>query len=239
MNHLKRNSIDQIVFNKMSFYYLEEEKVFNNINASFYPDDVIYLKGPRGSGKTTLMKMLLGLIAPKSGDFIINEENVSNYSHDEFNLYRLNMGFSFDVGGLINNLTLYENFKLVLDYHNYLDEDKRFDYIVHMMSFFNLEDQKHLRPSSISSSARKAASVLRSFLLKPQVLILNDPSQGLSVEHLLPLINLIKDHQLNHQLKFIFISSDDSNLINLLPGKSLHVAIDGFYEKKPIEKGAA
>jgi ABC-type transporter Mla maintaining outer membrane lipid asymmetry ATPase subunit MlaF len=138
------------------------------------------------------------------------------------------MGHSFDVGGLINNQTLYENFRLLLDYHDYLEPAERFDYIVQMMKWFQLENQKHLRPAFISSSARKAACVLRAFSLKPEVVILDNPTQGMSMEHIPNLVKLIKEHQDKYSLKYVVISSDDVGLISQLPGRIVSVTATGL-----------
>lgn len=219
-----RRVIDSLVLKNISHFYKPNELVFDQLNFEFPKNKVIYLQGPRGSGKGTLMKILMGLQAPTSGEFIINDEIVNHLSHDEFNQFRLNMGFSFDVGGLINNLSLFENFKLMLDYHNFIEPDKRFDYIVNMMRAFHLDEQKHLRPALISSSARKATSVLRAFILQPELIILNDPTQGLAPEHIDPLVKLIHFHQKHLNLKFIIISSEDLSIITRCHGLCIKVA---------------
>jgi phospholipid/cholesterol/gamma-HCH transport system ATP-binding protein len=236
-----RKNIDSLQLKNLSHFYKLEDLVFDQVNFDFPKNQVLYLKGPRGSGKGTLMKILIGLQAPTSGEFLINNQPVNHLSHDEFNQFRLNMGFSFDVGGLINNLTLYENFKLMLDYHNFIEPEKRFDYIVNMMKAFHLDEHKHLRPALISSSARKATAVLRAFILQPELIVLNDPTQGLAPEHIEPLIKLIHYHQENLNLKFIIISSDDSSLINKCAGTSINVTTTELQmgHQQQIFKGVA
>lgn len=233
---MKREKIDSVEFKDLSFNYQSQEKVFTGLNFEFPANEVLYLQGPRGSGKNTLIKLLLGLNSPTEGEYLINEKCVNDYSYREFDSFRLNMGYSFDVGGLINNLSLYENFKLLLDYHNFLTPGERSDYLLEMMKVFHLEEQKHLRPALISSSARKAAAVLRAFLLRPEMIILNDPTQALSMEHIFPLIELIKKHQQEHNLKYIIISSDDSGLINQLSGRVVKVMPDSLIEEKKIRR---
>ncbi len=233
---MKRISIEKIEFKKMGFYYVENEKVFENVDALFLPDDVNYLQGPRGSGKNSLIKLLLGLQSPTAGDFCLNGQRVNDLSYKEFDPYRLNMGHSFDAGGLINNLSLFENFMLILNYHDVQSNNQRPEMIIDLLKVFDLQDQKHLRPAFLSGSARKAASVLRAFLLRPEVLILNDPTQGLSVEHIDPLVDLINQYKKEHQLKFVFISSDDQKLIEKLPGKILDVTTRGLFEKTSLRR---
>lgn len=225
---MKRSNIESIELKKMGFYYDPEEKIFSDVNFKFNSGEVLYIQGPRDSGKNTFIKLLLGILSPQEGEYLINGTCVNDFSFSEFDRFRLNMGHSFDVGGLINNQTLYENFRLVLDYHDYLEPAKRFDYIVHMMKWFQLENQKHLRPAFISSSARKAACVLRAFSLKPEVVILDNPTQGMSMEHIPNLVELIKEHQDKYSLKYVIISSDDVGLISQLPGRIVSVTATGL-----------
>ena len=233
---MKREAIKSIAFKELGFSYQLPEKVFSGLSFEFPANEVLYLQGPRGSGKNTLIRLLLGLNSPTEGEYLINEKCVNDYSYRELDPFRLNMGYSFDVGGLINNLSLYENFKLLLDYHDFLPPAQRTDYLLNMMKNFHLEEQKHLRPALISSSARKAAAVLRAFLLRPEMIILNDPTQAMSMEHIRPLIDLIKEHQQEHNLKYVIISSDDTGLINQLSGRVLKVMPDCLIEQKQIRR---
>jgi ABC-type transporter Mla maintaining outer membrane lipid asymmetry ATPase subunit MlaF len=81
---------------------------------------------------------------------------------------------------------------------------------------------------------KKAASILRAFALRPQVIILNDPTQGLSREHLPQLLQLIEEHKKLHHLKILIITSDDLELINLLPG---HIITLQSVTKNPPSEG--
>ncbi len=216
---MKRFPISSICLDHVCFTYEEATPVFTGLCHSFIPQDVLFLQGPRGSGKNTLLRLLLGLEIPTSGRYLINDVVVNELGHDEFAPYRLNIGYASDVGGLINNYTLYENFRLLLDYHDVGDPQGRFDYISMLFERFDLGGAKHLRPAFVSSTARKAAAVLRAFVLRPEVLILDNPGQGMSVAHIHVLVELIREHRANFGLKYVFISSDDLGLLNLLGGR--------------------
>lgn len=227
---MKRERIECLEFLQMGFGYNAHEKVFADLSFKFNAGEVLYLQGPRGSGKNTFIKLLLGLVSPTQGHYLINGTSVNDFSYSEFDSFRLNMGHSFDVGGLINNLTLYENFRLPLDYHDFLGVHERFDFIVAMLERFHLNEQKHLRPAFVSASARKAASVLRAFALLPEMIILNDPTQGMSMEHVPVLVELIKHHQRRHGLKHVIIATDDVGLLRQLEGRIMSVTTNGLQE---------
>ena len=227
---MKRHSIESLELRNLYFSYRHDDYVFKDFNFNLPESGVIYVQGPKGSGKNTFLKILLGLRRPMKGDFLINGKRANDFSHQEFDLFRLSMGYAFDVGGLINNQTLYENFRFILDYHDHLEYSERFDYIVDLLKVFNLDDKKHLRPSAISPSDRKAAVLLRSLILRPQLLILDNPTQGLSPEHLPKFIEVLSRHEQNYGLKQMIISSEDRNLLEQLSGKIFKVAMSGLDE---------
>ena len=225
---MKRQSLESVCFKDLGFSYDNQEKVFAKFTHEFKSGETLFIQGPRGSGKNTFIRLLLGLLSPMEGEYLINGVCVNEFGHDEFDPFRLNIGYSFDVGGLINNQTLYENFRFLLDYHGFQNPSERFDYIVRMMEVFHLDQQKHLRPAFISSSSSKAAGVLRAFALKPEMLILDNPTQGMSMEHIPALVGLIHEHQKEHNLKYVIISSDDQGFIAQLQGKVVRVTASGL-----------
>lgn len=216
---MKRIDLNSISFNNLSFKYPTSSEIFSNLNFNFTTDHPIVLQGPTGGGKTTIMKLLLGLIAPTNGEYMINDQVMNHFSYSEFDRYRLHMGLAFDVGGLINNRTLYENFMLPIEYHNFLPKDERKEYIVSFFERFGISEQKHIRPAFVTSGTRKLAAVLKAFVLNPQLLVLNNPTLGLNTEHVQPLAELIKFHRQNKNLKFIIIASDDHNFIEMIGGE--------------------
>lgn len=229
---MKRNKIETIEFKNVNFFYDKANPIFKDVNYIFPEAEVIFLQGPTGGGKTSLMKLLLGLNGISSGEYLINGKPVQDLSYTEFDEYRLNMGFSFDVGGLINNQSLLENFKLPLDFHDYVNPKDQNDYVIEFLKLFNLQDQKQSRPAFVSSGTRKAASVLKAFLLNPQVLILNNPTLGLNQEHIKPLVKMIQEHRLHKGLKHVFIASDDMSFMQNFNYKSIQITNNNIVDEK-------
>lgn len=220
---MKREAIDSIELRNMCFHYREEEPVLQNVDFNFPAGEAIFLKGPMGSGKSTVMKILTGLLAPSSGDYLINGARVNEMSHREFDKYRLNIGYSFDSGGLINNKSLIENLLLPLNYHGFLENSERVDYVRDRLRIFKLQDQADIRPGNLTAGARKAASILKAFLLDPEVVLLNDPTVGLNSEHIIELLKLVREHQEKKNLKHVIISSDDVSFNQKLKGTTVYV----------------
>ncbi|MFZ4714471.1 MAG: ATP-binding cassette domain-containing protein [Bacteriovoracaceae bacterium] len=223
MKNITRESIHSIKFKDLNFTYHGQKAIFEQVNFEFPMNQMIIFQGPTGGGKNTLLKLMAGLVAPSEGKLLINDIEVQNFSFPEFDRYRLSIGYTFDVGGLINNLTLYENFKLVLDFHSSDSEADKKRRILELLNVMNLDEIKHLRPSAVSSGAKKAAMILRAFILNPEMLILNNPTLGLNFEHIDSLISLIEEHKKTKNLKHIFVSSDDINFIQAFDYQSLKI----------------
>jgi phospholipid/cholesterol/gamma-HCH transport system ATP-binding protein len=225
---VNRKGIHELKFLDLSYRYENETHVFDKISFDFMRPWPVILQGPTGGGKNTLIKLLLGLLPIKSGHYIINGEVMNDLSFAEFDAYRLNMGYSFDVGGLINNRTLYENFILPLEYHHFLPERGSREYIINFFEYFRIDEYKHVRPAFVSSGIRKVATLIRPFLLDPEIIILNNPTLGLNSEHVLPLVQLIKEHQSKKNLKHLIVVTDDPHFIKLINGKIYQVSKHGL-----------
>ena len=219
-----RESIRSLEFRQLDFSYGEAAEIFKGLSHHFRDDMVTVLQGPTGGGKTTLIRLLLGMLQPGAGEYLINGQVVNRQSFHEFNRFRLNMGYAADDGGLIHNMTIYENFKLPLDYHGYRPAADRREYILERLARFNLDKQMFLRPSFVSGGTRKVASVLKAFLLDPEVLILNNPTMGLGSEHVLPLVNLIRHHRESRNLRHVLICSEDRGFLRHLDARVLQVS---------------
>ncbi len=210
--------LNKLEFKNLYFRYEQGETfLLEKATLDFPMNQVSFIHGSTGAGKSTLFKVMLGIVTIESGDYLINGLKVQNMSFEEFKWYRLQMGYAFDVGGLISNLNLIDNFQLPFDYHGILDKKMIKERIDFYFDRFNLSSIKHLRPSMISSGARKAAILAKAFLFHPQALYLNNPTLGLNQEHMGTLVSLIEQHQKEFNLKHIFIISDDQELMKFFP----------------------
>ena len=223
MIKIPRESIHSIEFKKMVFQYPGQGIVFEEVDFTFPTNEFVLLQGPTGGGKNTLLKLMAGLVPITQGELLFNNKNMEQLSHSEFDPYRRSIGYAFDNGGLINNLTIYENFKLILDFQTELSQEDKRSKIIESLQVLNLDEVKHLRPAMVSSGSRKAAILLRSLFLDPEMLILNNPTLGLNIEHLESFVALIKLHQEKRNLKHIYVASDDSNFINHFKAKNIRV----------------
>lgn len=210
MSSLKK-SVENFQMRDLSFAY-GEKSILKNVNLELPTGKIIWIHGASGSGKSVFAKILSGLMQSTGGDFIINNQSVNEMSFEEFLPIRMNIGYSFDFGGLINNRTILQNLKLPLEYHRALSAEA--DALVEeMVEMFNLGSVLHERPATIPGAFRKAACVARAFIMNPEMLVLDDPTTGLRGELKKKLKELIRRRRHNGSLKHVFIVTEDHEFI--------------------------
>lgn len=155
-------------------------------------------------GKSTLLKLMVGLVPPQAGAYLINGQDVTAMSFEEFLPYRLRFGYGFDLGGLLNNRTLFENIALPLQYHRL--ESKR---IQSLIERFGLGPVQHLRPFAVSGALKKATCLVRAFIMQPDILLLDEPAAGLKEQGLVGLCETIEESLAEFGLKQVIYCSDD------------------------------
>lgn len=207
MNRRPRVNIEEIEFKDVSFGYNPDACFLEHIDFKFPTQTVVWIKGHSGCGKSSLLKMMVGILAPSRGQYLINGIDVSELSFEEFLPYRLAMGYSFDIGGLISNRTLFENLALPLMYHGEGSSDEISHWVSEVLEIFGISKEKDQRPAMVPGRTRKACVVARSLIMKPQMLVLDDPLMGLSKEMINSLMTLISIMQKHWGLKHIFIGT--------------------------------
>lgn len=199
-------TINSLHWRDLSFSYESGESVFENVDFIFPQERVIGIETFGAKGKSTLLRLLMGLLVPQSGDYFVNEQSVTEMSFEEFLPYRLRMSYAFDLGGLLNNKTLQENITLPLVYHNICDTKEIESRLHKLAELFELGPYLNLRPSSVTGSFRKITCLVRSLITEPEVLLLDDPTTGLSQNMVSKLMQVL---QSSTSIKQIFIASQD------------------------------
>lgn len=194
-----RKSIESIILRNADIAFENEKPILSECSYEFPMGRIVWITGPSGVGKSTLLRTIAGLLPVQKGEFLINGEDVSQMSFEEFLPYRLNIGYSFDIGGLLSNRTMRENLELPLHYHNFLSRDEIKQHVENILNLFHITKYQNLRPFNVPGTVRKAICLARAFILSPQILLLDDPIAGLTeegveaLEYLIVEWNLLKD----------------------------------------------
>jgi phospholipid/cholesterol/gamma-HCH transport system ATP-binding protein len=225
---VKRQSINTMQFNDLSFGFEGGSPVFQNITFALPTARAVWVRSPGGRGKSTFLRILAGLLTPQKGSYPMNGEKVNEMSFEEFLPYRMNIGYSFDMGGLLNNKTLSENLLLPLQYHALVSPEDALERVNEVIQFFGFTQHKDQRPYSVSGSLRKLTCVIRSFIHWPQVVFLDEPLPGLKADNLNDLYHYVEEGFASRGLKQVFFTSERAEFAQKFKAEELLLAGDWF-----------
>lgn len=179
-------------------------KVYKNgrgirdINLDIHKGDIFGFLGPNGAGKTTAMKIMTGLVKPDSGDVKILGHSIL----DDFEKAMGKVGCIIETAESYPYLTAFENLKQFSRYYNDVD-DKRIDEV---LALTGLLEYKNEKPRKFSLGMKQRLGISAAILSRPEVVILDEPLNGLDVEGMIDIRNIIKDLAEKEKTTF-FISS--------------------------------
>ena len=223
-----RRSIESLELDNLSFSYEGSESIFENISFTLPKSRAVWVRSPGGRGKSTLLKILAGLLNPTGGRYLINQENVSEMSFEDFLSYRLNIGYGFDMGGLLNNRTLAENLILQLNYHKLVSPAEASERVEAVTELFGMQQTRDQRPFAVPGSQRKLTCVIRAFIHSPQVVFLDDPLTGLKADNVTDLIHFVEEGFAHRGLRQIFFTSERAELAQKFHAEELLISADWF-----------
>jgi phospholipid/cholesterol/gamma-HCH transport system ATP-binding protein len=169
----------------------DNEVILSDVNFTARKGEVTVILGGSGSGKTTVLKHLLGLYPVQTGFVSVLGRDISHLKEDEQIRLYLKMGVFFQDGALLNSLTVAENVALPLEQHTNLSKPLIRD-IVHMkLGLVNLEHAWYLYPSQLSGGMLKRAALARAIAMDPPILFCDEPGAGLDPVSLKSLDDLI------------------------------------------------
>jgi ABC-2 type transport system ATP-binding protein len=169
-----------------------------NINLDIYKGEIFGFIGPNGAGKTTAMKIMTGLTRQDSGEVKLLGYNIS----ENFEQAMKKVTCIIETAEAYSYLTAYENLKQISRYYNDID-DKRIDEVLELVGLSRFKDEK---PRKFSLGMKQRLGIAAAILPKPQLVILDEPLNGLDVEGMLDIRNIIKNLADKEQTTF-FISS--------------------------------
>jgi ABC-type transporter Mla maintaining outer membrane lipid asymmetry ATPase subunit MlaF len=135
-----------------------------------------------GAGKTTLMKLCAGILTPDRGTVYVEGKDMSTFSTAAKRDLRLRLRFIFEEGVLLNNMTLLENISLPLIYHTHLDENNIREKVREEMSHLRILEYAAEYPPAVDRSVRRRAHVAMALILRPEILLVDNPLWGFDQE---------------------------------------------------------
>jgi len=179
----------------LSFRFSPGADIFFGLNAGFDSGQIYLIDGEHGSGRSTLMRILAGLLRPTDGAYLIEGVDFTKLSFEESVSIRRQFGVAFEFGGLLANLSTVENLRLPLVYHGDVSEDVVQERVESVIELLGLEQIRDHRPAVLSPALRKVVSVARALITHPRFVLLDHPFDGLQESKIEQLLRLIQQHR--------------------------------------------
>ena len=155
------------------------QRVLNGINLQVRFGETLTVLGRSGTGKSVLLKLIVGLQKPDSGTVTVNGQDIPSLSRDELNEVRKKIGFLFQQAALYDSLSVEENVEFPLKRHTKMSAAERKDRVQGLLTQVGMEQHSRKMPSQISGGMQKRVGLARALALKPDILLFDEPTTGL------------------------------------------------------------
>ena len=158
-----------------------QQIVLDGVDFSVKEGETVALLGPSGTGKSVLLKHIIGLIRPDKGTIIVDDKNVARLKRHELAALRSRIGYVFQNGALFDSMDVYENVRLgITDGTKYRDEEYSRARVAECLKLVNLAaDTMEKYPAQLSGGMRKRVGIARAIAGSPKYLLYDEPTSGL------------------------------------------------------------
>ncbi|MDR1942097.1 MAG: ABC transporter ATP-binding protein [Endomicrobium sp.] len=156
-----------------------KKQVLSGINIDVYDGETLVIIGPSGTGKSVLLKNIVGLVTPDCGSIIIDDTEIVKAKKDVINEVQKKMGYVFQEAALFDSLTIEENVAFGLRTLTKLDESEIKQRVVQCLSMVGLENVEKLKPSDLSGGMKKRVGLARAIAYQPKYIFYDEPTTGL------------------------------------------------------------
>lgn len=191
------------------------EVVLNNIDATFQKGVVNIIIGKSGSGKSVMLKCLVGLTPPTSGEILYDGRNLIGMKTGEIRRLRRDIGMLFQGAALFDSRTVLENVMFPLDMFSRKNRRERRKRAEFCLERVNLSHAANLLPSEISGGMKKRVAIARAIVLNPKYLFCDEPNSGLDPKTAQMIDELIYDITTDFAITTIVVSHDMNSVINI------------------------
>jgi len=213
-----------------------DNKVLQGVNLTVNKGEDLVILGRSGSGKSVTIKCIVGLIEPDKGEIKVFNENVLNLSKPELNEIRVRIGFLFQSGALYDSMSVRENLAFTLKKHKRdLSAEEVESEVMEALDNVGLSDAIDKMPSELSGGMQKRIGLARTLILKPEIILYDEPTTGLDTITSREISELIVDIKNKRKTTSIIITHDmacaklTADRIMVLKDGAIHA--EGTYEE--------
>jgi phospholipid/cholesterol/gamma-HCH transport system ATP-binding protein len=179
-------------------------EVLKGVSLAVKPGEIFVLMGPSGSGKSVLLKHIVGLESPSGGSVSIDGLDTADPTTRE----KVRMALVFQAGALFNSLSVYDNLALYPREHRLAKEDGIRDKVMRALQILSLEAAAHKQPSELSGGMRKRVAIARALVMEPQLMLYDEPTSELDPVMSATISEIIATLKEQYRVTSIVVSHD-------------------------------
>jgi phospholipid/cholesterol/gamma-HCH transport system ATP-binding protein len=192
-----------------------DRKVIDNCSFSFEKGKTNLIIGESGSGKTTIMKLMVGLHEIDEGEILYNGLNFPTLGVKEKQEIRKQIGMLFQGGALFDSQTLEENVQFPLDMFTTMSKEEKLERVNFCLDKVQLTNKNKLYPGELSGGMKKRAALARAIANNPQYLFCDEPNSGLDPKTSIVIDNLIQDLTKEFDITTVVITHDMNSVVEI------------------------
>lgn len=183
--------------------------VLKDFNMELYEDENLVLMGKSGSGKSVLIKCIIGLMEPDEGYIEVLGREIKKLSHQEMDELKADIGFLFQGSALYDSMTVRENLEFPLRRHrNKMNGNQTEDLVIEALENVGLAHTLDLMPAELSGGMQRRVALARALILKPEIILYDEPTTGLDPITAKEIILLMLDVQKKYNTSSLIITHD-------------------------------
>lgn len=212
------------------------QKVLSGVNLRVAPSETVAVLGRSGTGKSVLLKLLIGLQKADSGSISIHGKDVTKFNTKQWNEVRIKIGFLFQQAALYDSLSIEENVAFPLARHTSMSEDERKQKARELLTSVGMNEQDlDKAPSEISGGMQKRVGLARALALDPDILLFDEPTAGLDPITAAEIGRLILEMKEKRKMTSVVVTHDvrgaksfSDRLVLMRDGR---IVMEGNYEE--------
>jgi phospholipid/cholesterol/gamma-HCH transport system ATP-binding protein len=186
-----------------------EKQILKEVNLNIHKAENLVVLGKSGSGKSTIIKCMVRLTEPDAGEICIFGKDMADVDYDELNRLRTRIGFLFQSGALYDSMTVYENLAFPLRHHKRELGKQKIDALINeVLENVGLPDAGSQMPAELSGGMSKRIGLARTLILKPEIMLYDEPTTGLDTATAKEISQLMLDMQRKYKISSLIITHD-------------------------------